>query len=504
MNINRRKFLKTAAIGAAGLTVVPSSVLGKAYGHTAPSDKLNIAGIGVGGVGRRNLANMKTENIVALCDIDQKYAAKTYNDYPKAKQFKDWREMFDKMEKSIDAIMVATPDHTHAGVTAHGITLGKHAYVQKPLTHSVYESRLLAKLAKKYKVATQMGNQGNSFDWCRQIAEWVQTGAIGDVYEAHCWTNRPIWPQGLAEPKGGVSIPSTLDWDLFIGPAKKRPYDPAYTPWNWRGFWDFGTGALGDMANHIMDPLYWALDLKYPISVSASSTLSNLYSPPQAQKVTYKFPARPPKGNVNMPELMVHWYDGGLLPDRPDELKDGEMMGDPDGGIILHGTKGKIMTGCYGQNPTLLPLSRMAYFKEPEPTIPRVKGGNGNIWSTNAHEQDWVRAAKESPENRVESTSNFQFSGPENEMVLMGVLATRLSGLNGLHRELLWDGENMKFTNISDSDMIKIVTVDEYAVIDGNPKFDRRYADFNAQEMANEWIKHTYHNGFKLPDMPKI
>ncbi len=162
------------------------------------------------------------------------------------------------------------------------------------------------------------------------------------------------------------------------------------------------------------------------------------------------------------------------------------------------------MTGCYGQNPTLLPLSRMAYFKEPEPTIPRVKGGNGNIWSTNAHEQDWVRAAKESPENRVESTSNFQFSGPENEMVLMGVLATRLSGLNGLHRELLWDGENMKFTNISDSDMIKIVTVDEYAVIDGNPKFDRRYADFNAQEMANEWIKHTYHNGFKLPDMPKI
>ena len=504
MNINRRKFLKTAAIGAAGLTVVPSSVLGKAYGHTAPSDKLNIAGIGVGGVGRRNLANMKTENIVALCDVDQRYAAKTYNDYPKAKQFKDWREMFDKMDKSIDAIMVATPDHTHAGVTAHGITLGKHAFVQKPLTHSVYESRLLAKLAKKYKVATQMGNQGNSFDWCRQIAEWVQAGAIGDVYEAHCWTNRPIWPQGLALPKGGVKIPSTLDWDLFIGPAEKRPYDPAYTPWNWRGFWDFGTGALGDMANHIMDPLYWALDLKYPISVSASSTLSNLYSPPQAQKVTYKFPARPAKGNVNMPELTVHWYDGGLLPDRPDELKDGEMMGDPDGGIILEGTKGKIMTGCYGQNPTLLPLSRMAYFKEPEPTIPRVKGGNGNIWSTDAHEQDWIRAAKESPENRVESTSNFQFSGPENEMVLMGVLATRLSGLNGLHRELQWDGENMKFTNISPSDMIKIVTVDEYAVIDGDPKFDRRYADYNAEEMAKEWVKHTYHNGFKLPDMPKF
>lgn len=502
--MNRRNFLKTAAIGTAGLTVVPSTVLGKAYGHTAPSDKLNIAGIGVGGMGRRNLANMNTENIVALCDVDQRYAAKTFKDYPKAKQFKDWREMYDKMDKSIDAILVATPDHTHAGVAAHGITLGKHAYVQKPLTHSVYESRLLTNLTKKHKVATQMGNQGNSRDWSRELAEWVQVGAIGEVYEVHCWTDRPIWPQGLGEPKGGVKVPSTLDWNLFVGPAEMRPYDPAYTPWNWRGFWDFGTGALGDMALHIMDPLFWALDLKYPTSVSASSTLSNLYSPPVAQKVSYKFPARAPKGNVKMPEVAVHWYDGGLLPDRPEELKDGEMMGDPDGGIILIGTKGKIMTGCYGMNPTLLPTSRMEYFKKPEATIPRVRLGDQkeDIWS-NVHEQDWIRAAKETPENRLESTSNFMHSGPVNEMAVMGVLATRLAGINGLHRELQWDGENMKFTNISDSDMIKIVTVDEYAVIDGDPHFDRRFADFNALEMANEWIKHTYHNGFTLPDMPK-
>ena len=504
MNINRRKFLKSAAIGAAGLTVVPNTILGKAYGHTAPSDKLNIAGIGVGGVGRRNLSNMKTENIVALCDVDHRYAAKTFNDYPKAKLFKDWREMFDKMDKSIDAIMVATPDHTHAGVAAHGITLGKHAFVQKPMTHSVYESRLLTNLAKKHKVATQMGNQGNSFDWCRQLAEWVQAGVIGDVYEVHCWTDRPIWPQGLSEPKGGVKVPATLDWDLFVGPAKMRAYDPAYTPWNWRGFWDFGTGALGDMACHIMDPLYWALDLKYPTSVSANSTLSNLYSPPVAEKVTYKFPARAPKGNVNMPEVTIHWYDGGLLPDRPEELKDGEKMGDADGGIILIGTKGKIMTGCYGMSPTLLPTSSMKYFKEPEHTIPRVEGWSGDVWGSNIHEQEWIRASKESSENRKESSANFQFTGPLNEMIVMGVLATRLSGFHGLHRELQWDGENMKFTNISDSDMIKIVTVDDYAVIDGDPKFDRRYADFNAKEMADEWIKHTYHNGFKLPEMPKI
>lgn len=503
-NLTRRDFLKSASLATAGITIVPNTVLGKTFGHTSPSDKLNIAGIGVGGMGRRNLSNMKTENIVALCDIDERYAAKTFNDFPKAQRFKDWRVMFDKIGKSIDAVMVATPDHTHAGVSAHAITLGKHVYVQKPMTHSVYEARLLTNLAKKYKVATQVGNQGNSFNWCRELAEWVQSGIIGDVYEAHCWTDRPIWPQGLDKPKGGVPVPATLDWDLFVGPAEMRPYDPAYTPWNWRGFWDFGTGALGDMACHIMDPLYWALDLKYPISVSASSTLSNLYSPPQAQIVTYKFPERAPKGKVNMPELKVFWYDGGLLPDRPEELEDGDMMGDSNGGIILVGTKGKIMTGCYGMNLTLLPKSRMKDFKKPEPIYRRIKGGDGNIWDTDAHEQDWIRACKESSENRIESSSNFNFSGPFNEMVVMGVLATRLSGLKGLHRELKWDGENMKFTNISENDKISIVTVDNYEVVDGDPRFDRRFEEFNALEMANEWIKHTYHNGFDLPNMPKF
>jgi len=500
--MDRRKFIRNTGITASAFSIVPGAVLGKAFGHTSPSDKLNIAGVGIGGIGRRNLANMKTENIVALCDVDSQYAQKTFNDYPEAKRFSDWREMLDKMGDSIDAVMVATPDHNHAIVTAHAMTLGKHVYTQKPLTHSVYESRLLTKLAKKYKVATQMGNQGNSFDWCRQTTEWIHSGIIGDVYEVHCWTDRPIWPQGLAKPKGGVEIPKTLDWDRWIGPAQMRPYDPAYTPWNWRGFWDFGTGALGDMACHIMDPLYWALDLKYPTSINASSTLVNLYSPPQAEIVTYTFPARPAKANIKMPEVKVMWYDGGLLPERPAELKDGEMMGDENGGIIFIGTKGKIMTGCYGMNPTLLPLSEMEHFEQPEQTIPRIKGGNMNIWGSNAHEQDWIRACKESPENRTEGTSNFQFSGPFNEMVVMGVLAVRLSGQHGLNRELLWDGEKMEFTNISASDKIKIVTSDDYAVIDGNPKFDRKFAEFSALDMANEWINHTYREGWELPKMP--
>lgn len=499
-NKSRRQFVSNSSKVLAGLTIVPNSILGKAFGHTSPSDKLNIAGIGVGGMGRRNLSNMSTENIVALCDVDWKYASKTFGDYPKAKRYKDWRVMFDEMEDSIDAIMVATPDHTHAGVTAHAITLGKHCYTQKPLTHSVYESRLLTKLAEEYRVATQMGNQGNSFIWCREIAEWIQSGAIGEVYEVHCWTDRPIWPQGLMRPESQMDIPADLDWELFVGPAKMRPYHESYTPWNWRGWWDFGTGALGDMACHIMDPVYWALDLKYPINVTGSSTLSNLYSPPHAEIVEYTFPERPKVKNVNMPEVKVIWYDGGLMPPRPEELKDGEMMGDSGGGIIFIGTEGKIMTGTYGMNPTLLPKERMDDFVKPEPWIPRIPGGDGDIWNSNAHEQDWIRACKEDPDNRIESSSHFGFSGPFNEMVVMGVLAVRLQDL---HRTLKWDGEKMEFTNISANDTIKVVSVDEFSVIDGDPRFDRKFVDMNALDVSKEWVKHTYENGFTLPEMPK-
>ena len=297
-NISRRSFIKTSGAATLGMMIVPGTVLGRRFGHTAPSDKLNIAGIGIGGVGRRNLKNMATENIVALCDVDWRYADKTFRDYPNARRFKDWRVMFDQMGKDIDAILVATPDHTHACISAHAMTLGKHVYCQKPLTHSVYESRLLAKLAKKYRVATQMGNQGNSFDWCRRIAEWIWAGEIGEVKEVHCWTDRPIWPQGLNLPTEEMPVPETLDWDLWLGPALKRPYNSVYLPWNWRGWYDFGTGALGDMACHIMDPICWALDLGYPTEVEASSTLSNLYSAPYAEMITYTFPARPKKGKV--------------------------------------------------------------------------------------------------------------------------------------------------------------------------------------------------------------
>jgi len=501
-SISRRQFIRQSLLGAAAVTIVPSNVLGKAYGFTAPSDKLNIAGIGVGGVGRRNMKNLKTENIIALCDVDWSYAMKTFNDFPNAKRYKDWRKMFDEIGKSIDAVVIATPDHTHAVIAATAITLGKHVYCQKPLTHSVYEARLLTKLAAKYKVATQMGNQGSSFDWNKRVSEWIWNNEIGEVRTVYCWTNRPIWPQGLMLPKDTPPVPDTLDWPLWIGPAKMRPYHPSYCPWNWRGWYDFGTGALGDMACHIMDPAVMALGLKYPTKIQASSTLSNLYSPPEAEIIKYTFPARPDKGNVKMPEVELTWYDGGLMPPRPAELKDGEMLGDENGGILFIGSKGKIMTGCYGMNPTLLPTDRMKDFKEPAPVLRRVPGGTGNIWDTDAHEQDWVRACKESPKNRVQPCSNFAFSGPFTEMVDMGVIATRLAGLTGLQKELHWDGENMRFTNISPTEKIRIVNYDDFRVIDGDPRFDRRYAEVGALDFANEMIKHTYYNGYSLPAMP--
>ncbi|MDR2041800.1 MAG: Gfo/Idh/MocA family oxidoreductase, partial [Tannerella sp.] len=254
-NISRRAFLQKGAVAAAALTVVPNTILGKSHGYTAPTDKLNIAAVGIGGMGHGNINAVKaTENIVALCDVDWKYAAGTFSEHPNAKKYWDWRKMYDEMGKSIDAVIVATADHTHAIIAATGITLGKHVYVQKPLTHTVYESRLLTKLAEKYKVATQMGNQGSSGAGVRQICDWIWNGEIGEVRRVDCSTNRPVWPQGLNTPKQGMWVPDTLNWDLFTGPAKLRPFHEIYHPWNWRGWWDYGTGALGDMACHIMHP----------------------------------------------------------------------------------------------------------------------------------------------------------------------------------------------------------------------------------------------------------
>ncbi len=486
--LSRRRFIGTTAASVAGATILPSNVIA-GLGHKPPSDKLNIAGIGVGGKGYTNLRFMETENIVALCDVDWDYAGKnSFKRWYKAKQYKDFRVMFEQ-QKDIDAVMIATPDHTHALPALMAMREGMHAFVQKPLAHSAYESRILAETAQRYGVATQMGNQGNSAEGIRQICEWIWAGTIGEVTHVDTWTNRPIWPQGLTKPEKGKRIPKTLDWDLFVGPAKFREYHPTYHPWNWRGWWDFGTGALGDMGCHIIDPVFKALKLQYPTSVEGSSTPFNNESAPNAEFVKYEFPRRDNLPKVAMPAVTVNWYDGGFMPPRPDELKDGEQMGDKSGGCVFYGTKGKIMCGTYAANPTLLPTNEMENFEHPQKSIRRIsKAMEGG------HEQDWIRACKESKETRLEASSNFAYSGPLNEMVVLGVLAVRLQTL---HRKLDWDGPNMRFKNISPSDAIRVLSKDKFEVLDGDPKFKKDYDTLPALQMAEEWIRHNYRKSWE-------
>jgi hypothetical protein len=488
-NISRRKFIGTTGAVAAGLTILPSSVI-SGFGRRMPSDKLNIAAVGIGGVGKSNLNAVKgTENIVALCDVDWDYAKPTFDLYPDAKKFKDWRIMFDEMGKSIDAVIVATADHTHCIVASHAITMGKHVYVQKPLTHTVYESRLLTKLAAKYKVATQMGNQGASGEGVNVMVEWMANGEIGEVTKIEAFTNRPIWPQGLNKPAKGEWVPDNLDWNLFIGPAPMRPYNSIYHPWNWRGWWDFGTGALGDMACHIMHPAFKTLKLKYPTKAQGSSTLLLTDCAPTAQMVKLTYPERvAPKGSkMKYPEVEVLWYDGGLQPMKPAGWPAGKAY-DGDGGLIFHGKKDTLICGCYGRDPWLLSGRKPVVAQ----TERRVEG--------NKHEMDWVRACKENADTRVPSKSDFAEAGPFNEMVVMGVLAVRLQALN---KELEWNGDRMEFTNISDSETIKIVTDNKFSIEAGHPTFNTKYTDpINARQFASEMIKHNYRTGWSLPEMP--
>jgi len=450
--VSRRNFIKTAATAAAGLsfatgcsnkdwfTVVPSHVLGGSK-HLAPSDRLNIAGIGVGGMGGGNIRRMARngDNIVALCDVDHGRAARTFEAFPNAKTYYDFRVMLDK-QKDIDAVLVATPDHTHAVAALKAINMGKHVYVQKPLTYTVKEARMLTEAARKMGVATQMGNQGHSNEGTRLICEWIWDGAIGDVTEVDMWTDRPIWLQGMDGPTDTPPVPKKLDWDLWIGPAPMKPYSPAYHPKFWRAYWDFGTGALGDMACHIMDPVYWALKLKYPTSFEASISryrkaeghswgdiVYDSATYPRASKIHYEFPARD-----GLPAVKATWYDGGLLPKHPEALEDGRRMGRGGNGVIFHGSKGAIMCGCYGESPRLIPETAMKAYTRPPKTIARIEGGSGG------HEQNWIKACKGGPK----ACSNFEYSGPLTEIVLAGNLAMRFPG-----DKLMWDGDNMKVTN---------------------------------------------------------
>ena len=488
--VTRRKFLTESAAAAAAFSIVPRHVLGR--GFVPPSDTLNIASVGVGGMGRANLINVASQNIVALCDVDWGYAGraldrldtditslrgrisqppppvagqapfdpvkgqaqldamvKLKNDkLPRAKRYKDYREMLAK-QKDIDAVVIATPDHMHATIASAAMDLGKHVYVQKPLTWCVEEARHLARRAKETKVATQMGNQGHSLNDARIAVEYVWAGAIGDVREVHIWTNRPLgfWPQGVPRPEpltvpadslkwngpgvnsrlaaalaGDYAVPQDLDWNLFLGVAPRVDYHPIYHPFNWRGWTDWGVGAVGDMGAHLIDHSMWALNLGFPTSVETIATPFNGVSYPSATMTFYEFPAR-----GAMPPVKLTWYDGGLLPNRPEELGDEPL--NKGGGALLVGSKGKLLHDTYGQNPRLLPKSLHESFGKPPQKLPRIPNEH--------HEMNWIDAAK----GKTETSCPFEYASRLTEVMLLGVVALR-SGT-----KIHYDGEAMTITN---------------------------------------------------------
>ncbi len=428
--LSRRGFLGASARAAAAFSIVPSHVIG-AEGQTPPSEKLNIAGIGVGGMGKGNLSACRNENIVALCDVDSKYAGGTFKKYPGARQYADYRVMLDK-QKDLDAVVIATPDHTHAVITMAAIQCGLHVFCQKPLTHTVYEARKITEAARKSQVQTQLGNQGHSSEHIRLVREWVQSGSIGDVKEVHAWTDRPDkgpWFANFAArdlPAEFPPVPDHLSWDLWLGPAQDRKYSPAYHPFKWRAWLDFGTGALGDMGCHILDPACWALDLVHPSSIIAEV---RHHKPelapvafPIAAKVTYEFPQR---GKLCPMKLV--WYDGDFEMPRPEMLEEGRKL--PASGAVIFGEKETILHGSHGAGGArIIPEERMKEFKMPEKTIPRVKDG---------HVGDWLRACKD---GKPASSNIADYGGQLTEMVLLGVAAQRVPGVR-----LNWDPEKMQF-----------------------------------------------------------
>ena len=453
--ISRRKFLQNAAIAATAFTIVPRFVLGK--GYVAPSDTLYIGGIGAGGKGTSDLtgfAKNPKAKIAFLCDVDDRMVVESKKNFPEAKYYKDFRVMLDKESKNLDAVSVSTPDHMHAVAAMAAMKLGKHVYVQKPLTHDIYEARMLADAAKKYRVVTQMGNQFGSADPVRIAKEYVNAGLIGDVFKVQTWTNRPVWPQGIASPTGTFEIPKELDWDLWLGTAKQMDFNPAYLPFNWRGWWEFGTGALGDMACHIMDAAFRILPIDFPTEVECSAATAwegffkeanYIQSCPSSSIIHMKFPRKDGKGDVKFT-----WMDGGLLPERPEELLPDEKMADWNGGYIFEGTKGKLL-GSYMIPPVLLPTSRMKEVQLPSPTLPRVAGAE------NGHYTQWVDACI-AGYGKMEVSSPFEYAGPFTEAVLMGNLAIRSYQIQGSgtrnypgRKKLLWDAKNMKITNFDEA-----------------------------------------------------
>lgn len=482
---SRRNFIRNTAIAFAGIYIVPRNVLG-GKGFIAPSDKLNIAGVGVGGKGTSDVLNAwnnGVNNISALCDVDWGMGKASAEKFPNAKRYNDFREMLDK-EKGIDAVTISTPDHMHAVIAMAAMQRGKHVYVQKPLTHDIHEARVLTEAARRYKVVTQMGNQGASGEGTRQMVEWFDKGLIGTVSQAHVWTNRPVWPQGIPVPVDKPKLIETMtpkDWDLWVGTAPMVDYHPLYHPFKWRGWWNFGTGALGDMACHLIDPAYRTLGLNYPTAVECSvgqvfiKDWNAEYIPegcPPSSVVELTFPP----SNKNNAVVKLTWQDGGLRPFHPDLIPANDPLGEPNSanGVILIGTKGIMVCNTYGMNPRIY-LSNGEKIESPA-----VSNDTGAVkLPENGHQAKWAEACKAGYESPLHKklTSSFDFSGPLTESILMGNLAIRSFNLRKSNptrpnsfsyegrKKLFWDGANMRITNFED---------------------------------ANQFVKRTYRSGWSL------
>jgi predicted dehydrogenase len=489
MTLPRREFMRTALAASAAFTILPGGAYGKTRRISANS-RVNVAGVGVGGMGRANLNALASQNIVALCDVDWRYVDTRFADIPnqlkqaqerlakatdagqrqrtqaqidgwlelgpklpKAKRYTDYREMLDK-QKDIDAVFIATPDHMHAHIALAAMDLGKHVFVQKPLAWSVEECRRLAAKAAGSKLQTQMGNQGHSSDDARLVNEYIQSGAIGTVTEVHVWTNRPLgyWPQGIPRPAplpsnaqdlpwnmngvwtraagsfGSFPPPDKLAWDLFLGCSRQVDYHPVYHPFNWRGWTDWGVGAIGDMGAHLLDSSFWALDLDYPTTVETTSTPYNKDTYPVASTTYYEFPAKGAR-----PAVKMTWYDGGLTPPKPVEMGEEEL--NKGGGVLFIGTRGKLLHDTYGFNPRLLPKSLHESVGKPKETYPRIK---------TSHEMNWIDAIR----GTQQTTSPFEYSARLTEIMLLGVVALNAG------KRIDYDGAAMRIRNVADSDAL--------------------------------------------------
>ncbi len=448
MKSTRRNFVKKLSIGTIGtLTLGASACTSELKKHNKavdkvvwPSDKLNIAVVGITHRGNSNIRAVKDldVNIVALCEVDWGInARKVFDEFPNAKRYMDFRKMFEK-QKDIDAVIIATPDHTHGVIASMAIKMGKHVYCEKPLAHSIYEVREITRLAKEYGVQTQMGNQGHSSKLIRELKEWVDTGLVGNITEIHAWCDRPAgggsvsFVHGIEQPTGKYRIPETLNWDLWIGPAKYRPYNPDYLPMKWRGYLDFGCGALGDFGCHTLDPAFWALNLGSPDNILATTTNQlpeiKYDTFPTSSIITYWFPKR-----GNKPPIKLMWYDGGITPiwdERFSEINFGTN------GALLVSENGLIQHGSHGAgNLRFFPYDGKSAFENPPPTIPR----------SNGHHVDWVDACK----TGNPASANFNYGGPLTETVLLGVTA-------GLFRnqKLNWDKNKIEITNSVEANTI--------------------------------------------------